>query len=215
MSINTKYKILRAVYRYFWVSACVVSLHPLDLEAQTQTGDGSSFELLPHSYSAGLGYGLSPRPLFGQESVYREAFQFNGTLHWNCVLLEDCSILLRTGVFTFLDLPSSETAIEMEQVENRLSIGLGFETTALVPFGLSVGAARVSRTYRYQLGAPVTNEAGQSQWTESAVKPLMDLWLGVPLSPDRVNLNFTLSRFFAVQSPEDYSVYGVELRLTY
>lgn len=215
MSISLKCKVLRTVCRYFWLSACVVSLHPLDLEAQPQMGDESSLEFLPHRYSAGLGYGLSPRPIFGQESVYREALQFNGALHWNCVLLEDCSLLLRTGVSTFLDLPSSETAIEMEQVENRLSIGLGLETTALVPFGLSVGAARVNRTYRYQIGAPVTSEAGQSQWTESALKPIIDLWLGVPLSPDRASLNFTLSRFFTVQSPEDYSVYGVELRLIY
>ncbi|MEY2987867.1 MAG: hypothetical protein RJB13_1388, partial [Pseudomonadota bacterium] len=182
---------------------------------QAPVAHDNLFKFLPDKYSFSLGYGLSPRPIFGQENVYREAVRAGGAVHWNCVFLEKCTFLLRTGYLRFLAIPGPESAIKVEQLDSRFSAGLGMESTAVVPAGISMSTASVARSYRYKISAQLKNESIQSEWSESAVKSVIDLWMGVPLVADMASLNLTMSRFLSIDTPEDQTVYGVEFRFDY
>jgi hypothetical protein len=89
------------------------------------------------------------------------------------------------------------------------------ESTAVVPAGISMSTASVARSYRYKISAQLKNESIQSEWSESAVKSVIDLWMGVPLVADMASLNLTMSRFLSIDTPEDQTVYGVEFRFDY
>lgn len=175
-------------------------------------GECASFSLLPEKYSAALGYGLSRRPLFGQESVYRESVYASAAAHWSCLFMENCTFLARAGYLAFLGIPRHESAVSVEQNERRFSVGVGIESTAIVPIGASLGMSEVVRSYQYSLGSKLISESGVGEWRESSSKTVLDVWLGVPLLPEFATLNVTLSRFLEAKSPEDNSVYGVELR---
>lgn len=189
-----------------------MTLQPIAL---AQENELSLTHLLPKKYSAALGYGLSARPLFGQENVYRESVHVAVSAHWGCYFFEHCSFIFKSGIRDFLRLPGAEYALNVEPSEIRTSVGIGAESALFVPLGLSYEAINANRVYKYKLATQVTNQSEQSAWTESGWKSGIDFWLGIPMYPERVQLNVVVSRILGAQSPEDNIVYSTEFRFEY
>jgi hypothetical protein len=215
MSPSKRCNLLGAILASAGIGVSLLSLSTAVAVVDVKDTQEHDLSFLPDKYAISLGYGLSRRPFFGQENIYREAVQAAGAAHWKCVLVERCSFLVKAGYLRFLGVPRSNNALKVEQLESRLSAGLGIESTAVVPVGVSMSAASVGRTYEYKVASSVTSESTQNEWKESDLRVMIDFWLGVPLIADFASLNLTLGRFLSVQSPEDQSVYGVELRFNY
>lgn len=180
-------------------------------EAQDSTHWHDLF--VPSQYSGGIGYGLSRRPLFGQESVYRESYHFTASIFWNCHLIEECSFLLRSKFLDFLDTPRFNTAVDLKQSDSRLSFGAGLESTGLIPLGFIVESVQVRRNYSYLLGPQSGQLLTTNQWSSNRWRSGFEFWFGVPLHPEHLSLLFSSSSLWGAESPEDHPVYSAEIRI--
>lgn len=191
-----------------------LSMFPNALASAQESQDWRSV-LVPSHYSGGIGYGLSRRPLFGQESVYRESYHVTGSAFWNCHLIEECSFLLRAKFLGFLDVPRFNSVVDLKQSDRRLSFGAGVESTALVPVGLAFDTVQVQRNYSYLLGAQSGQLLTTDRWSTNLWRSGFELWFGVPLHPEHLSLLFSSSGLWGAESPEDHPIYSAEIRLHY
>jgi hypothetical protein len=179
-------------------------------EAEVQ---GSS--LFPSQLSFGMGLGLMPRVLFGQELYFHELWSVALSAHWHCHFFPSCRWLFDVYHQQFLPLPESALPVSVRRNENRTGIEVGAESRRWLPFGLSFGISEIAREYRTTLNEGVVIQSSDLAWRDTQMKPTLRVWTGISEMSDVIDMRFSLLHTFAENSDAAKDIYSMEMRFLY
>lgn len=199
-----KMSMLRSFY------LCVV----LSSLALNSTVRAEQFELLPKRLTAGIGLNFRAKALFSQERYFQESYVVSAGLHWPVRLLAS-DLLIHGSYEKFTDLPRSESQLGINPKESRLSMDVGIENHTYTPIGASLGVVWIKKQFELNPGSYVLDGSTQSNWQQSLNAPVLRVWTGVPLIPDRLNLNVGIQRVFVTQPADEQFSYGGEFRFEF
>jgi hypothetical protein len=194
----------------------IESPHGVGTQPPSAPADGESGgSLLPSRLSLGLGLGMMPRVLFGQELYFHQLWSAALVGHWRCGFLPACEAQLHFVHQQFLPLPEGSSAVAIKRAERRTGIEVGFENQSWIPLGMSLGAFQIVRDYQMSLSTIAVNQSSDLDWQDQSLSPAIRAWTGIPKMAELVDLRFSLLHIMGQPTTMAHNIYSLELRFIY
>lgn len=188
-----------------------VGTQPLSASGASESG-GS---MLPSRLSVGIGLGMMPRVLFGQELYFHQLWSAALAGHWSCSFLPACETQLHFVHQQFLPLPEGSSAVAIKRAERRTGIELGLENQRWIPLGMALGAFQIVRDYQMSLSTVDLHQASGLNWQIQNLSPTIRAWTGIPEMAETVDLRFSLLHVMNQPKAMAHNIYSLELRFIY
>lgn len=200
---------MRFYLKFIYISSCFLSSISL-----AETPSPEKAMLVPDRLTASTGIKFRNTGIFSQENYFQDSWTVSGGVHWDFQHW-DTEGILRLTFEKFMPTPRNKKQLGIDVTESHAGLAAGFENRSLIPLGLGSGIVNIKTTSVVSAGDYVTNQSASSRWTESLWVPALDLWAGLPLYPDRLQLNLLYRYLASAQLNEAKGSVGIDFRFEF
>jgi hypothetical protein len=192
----------------------VFSSFPCSAAQNGPQNDTEKSPFVPDRYVATAGIRFRNVAILSQENYFQDSWTLAAGAHWDFELWETEG-LISAGIEKFTQLPSDKNQLGINIAEYHYGFGAGLENRTLLPVGIGMGVWKIKTDSQVSAGPFITDLSASSRWSKSFWTPAFEVWLGVPLLPDRVQLNAVYKYLSSAGTDVQKSGAGLDFRFEF